>query len=119
MVERINHAPSTVLYPSEVLDYKVTRASGNLVHPIIGRSNPDVTFAVPGFRKGVLKTVWPSDATAAAAWAEHMLTGTFQLTSDARPSINMYYVPDGECTQEYDHDAGVWLLMVPFSEVLP
>lgn len=110
---------AAVSRPLQVLGYESQRASANVFHDVIGRSNPDVTLRPAGLRTGVLSYLFDSEA--AAAECERMHTGTVVLTLDdpELPTIAMPYVADGAISRQLDdRTRAVWMVGVAFREVL-
>lgn len=117
---------ATVIRPTLVLGYESTRAGGNIVHPIIGRRQPDVTLRPGGMRAGRLELLFddpnPAVAESASAAAEtlHNSAAVLTLRSDDRPSIGMSYVvpAGGNITRRLeDATREAWILAVDFEEI--
>ena len=116
----ITHAAG-VITPTIQDGYAAKIASRNRVHTILGRRDPDITFRPAGLRTGTLPLVFESRADAWAAAGTLVLPQQFTLTDPDVPEINMVFaVPEGDLEPTLDPDTrSVWLLNVPFQEVLP
>jgi hypothetical protein len=109
---------STILTPLQVLGYKHTREYGNDIYRVINASAPEVTYDVPGLRKGTLTMLCDTLAAALAMDQLHTNSGTFALADSTFPELNMTYVPVGECTVELDEDShSLWIVAIGFQEV--
>lgn len=103
-----------------VTNYESTRETGNRVHKIIGRPDPEVTLAEAGLRTGRLE-VWCADhAQALAVEALHAGIGVLTLTDGDLPGLGMSYVTSGrvECRLDYQTQTR-WLVTVEYAEVAP
>jgi hypothetical protein len=106
--------------PDMVLSYQSAREAGNIVHPILGRANPDVTFRPAMLRTGRLELGFYS-ATAEddslAAEQAHALGVIFTVASTDRSSIEMSYVVSGAVVRTLTEQRTAWTLEVDFQEV--
>lgn len=108
------------IVPILVDGYASNRQSGVTVHPIAGRSSPDVTLAPAALRTGVLRLLFSEEADAKAAEDAHALPVAFTLSSDDRTTIDMYYVVTDSIARTLDGQTrAVWIIEVPFQEVTP
>lgn len=110
-----------VLTPSVVNGWRTARDAGTLVHPVLGREDPDVTLRPASLRRGTLTCVFADEAQAIAA-EQVMATPQVLVLEDAdRVTVSMsFVVAGGEIEVELDKDtSAVWVLSVPFQEVLP
>lgn len=116
----ITHAAG-VITPTIHDGYTARIPMRTIVHDILGRSDPDVTFRPAGMRAGNLPLVFASKAAAWAAVGILKRGEVFTLADTDAPEIGMYFiVGDGELEPELDDATRkVWLLRVPFREVLP
>ena len=105
--------------PALVLGYKSARTAKNLIHPIIGRPDPDVTLAAAGLRTGTLELFCLDLAQALAVEALHAGEGVCQLEDTDLPALNMFYVASGEIGLELDEETRLrWVVSVEYQEVL-
>jgi hypothetical protein len=104
--------------PTVVDGYESTRTGGNVVHPIAGRSDPDVTLAPAGLRRGTLRCVFDSATASKEAEDAHAAARAFTLTSDTA-TVEMYYIVDGEISRVLDASRAGWILSIPFQEIAP
>lgn len=117
MTASITLGPTT-LHPTLVLGYRSIRTSGNQIHPILNREDPDVTFAPAGLRTGTLRFLCDTLADAAALEQLHTNAGTFSFEDDDAPGVAMYYVPAGDIEMELDPDTRQrWTVSIDFQEV--
>ncbi|TQJ31945.1 hypothetical protein [Microbacterium sp. SLBN-146] len=118
----ITHGASTIT-PTEILGYTSERESRNIIHAILGRSNPDVTLRPAALRTGTLIMGFHganSEADSASAEALHATGGVFTVLSPDRGTIEMSYVAAGRITRELeDETRDAWVLRVDFQEVAP
>lgn len=106
----------------EVVDgYEARRPARTLVHPIMGRDDPDITYRPVGLRKGTLTLVFGTGALAAAAEDALIVPRVYTLTDPDVAEVGMQFVvADGEIVRTLDLETQtVWLLEVPFQEVSP
>lgn len=108
--------------PTLIDGYQAEREARNILHEIINRSDPDVTFRAPGLRRGAFTCVFASQTDAVAAYGILSLPQSFTIADSDVPSIGMtFVVPDGE-TIKIALDTTTrrtWIITVPFAEVLP
>lgn len=116
----ITHAAG-VITPTVQDGYAARIPTRSKVHVILGRRDPDVTFRPSGMRSGNLPLVFASAADAWAAVAVLVVPQQLTLTDPDQPHINMVFVVgEGEIAPRLDDETrSVWLLDVPFQEVLP
>jgi len=104
--------------PSLVLGYKSTRQAGNLIHPIIQRTDPDVTLAPAGLRTGTLELFCLDLAQALEVETLHAGAGVCQLEDTDLPALNMLYVAAGAIGLELDDETRLrWVVSVDYQEV--
>lgn len=108
--------------PDMVLSFQSSREAGNIVHPILGRANPDVTFRPAMLRTGTLQLGFyasTAEADSLAAEEAHALGVVFTLASTDRSSIEMSYVVSGGVVRSLvvPSGQGAWTLDIDFQEV--
>lgn len=104
--------------PVDILGYKSARSARTVLHSIIGRSAPDVSFAPASLRRGTLETFFTSEAAALAAEQAHATPAVWTLIETGVTSIAMrYVVAEGEITRELDEGRRRWTVSIPFQEV--
>ena len=109
----------TNLMPLAVIGYTANRTSGNIIHPILNRPDPDVTFKAPAPRTGRIVYLVGTDADAVQLEQLHQQIGIFYLTDTDHPVINMKYVLNGDISSQLDTESNMaWLVSVDFQEVL-
>lgn len=119
MVTVITHSTGTIT-PEVVNGFEAAREARTIVHNIIGRPDPDITFRPAGLRKGTLTLVFATGAAATAAEAALAFPQVLALSDPDVPEVGMsFVVADGDLDSKLDLDTQeVWLLDVPFQEVL-
>lgn len=111
-----------VLEPILVLGYRTGRPSRNVEHDILDRADPDISFQPAGTRKGTLELLFDTEAAAEEAELLHAAIATWTISDPERTTVAMSYVlaQGGELERELDDDTrNVWIVRVPFREVLP
>ncbi|WP_156172660.1 hypothetical protein [Microbacterium sp. Ag1] len=111
----------TTITPRLVDGYESEREGGTIVHPILGRREPDVTLRPAGLDAGKLVLLFDVEADALTARNALSAAGVFRLVSDER-TIGMYFVvPEGErlSFRLNDDTRDDWVVEVPFHEVTP
>ncbi|MFE6733428.1 hypothetical protein [Microbacterium sp. NPDC057650] len=112
-----------VIVPLQVNGYEATRDVRTIVHPILNRSSPDVTFRAPGLRSGTLSCLFADEAAAVTAYGALSVPQVLVLSDADVASIGMSFVvgPEGEqLTIGLDPTTRRrWLVTVPFVEVTP
>ena len=107
-----------VVHPELVTGYDSRRDSGNLLHLVIGRVDPDVTLKAAGLRQGTLEVWCPSHSSALAVEALHAQVGVLHLTDDDRPGVAMHYVVSGAIDVTPEFGTPRWLVRVAYAEVI-
>lgn len=107
--------------PQIFLNVTSDQSSGNIVHPILGRSNPDVTLRPATLRTGVIEMGFsgPNSETDSAL-ARTILAGggVFALSSTDRASVSMSFVTSGRINRELeDTSRNAWVVRVDYQEV--
>ncbi|WP_309105018.1 hypothetical protein [Microbacterium sp.] len=116
----ITHTTGT-LTPVVVDGWRAARPARTVVHEILGRTDPDVTFRPAGLRRGTLRLVFPAEADAAHAVQVLATPQRLTLTDPDRATLAMAFVvpSDGgdiECELD-DATRNVWIVSCPFQEV--
>ncbi|MGV8973382.1 MAG: hypothetical protein ACOH10_13755, partial [Rhodoglobus sp.] len=106
----------TTLYPIAVLGLETSQVSGNLVHYILNRSSPDVTFGAHGLRTGTFEILVGDLGDAEAMRQLHLAAGVFTL-DEPEIGLTIAYVPSGEIKVNLDPEVGAWVVEVDFQEV--
>ncbi|WP_298038318.1 hypothetical protein [uncultured Microbacterium sp.] len=109
-----------VITPQLVDGYQASSEARTIVHPILNRSNPDITFRAPGLRTGSFRCLFPVEADAVAAFAVFRTPQVLTIADDDRPGIVMsFVVADGDISVELDDETrDVWWVEIPFQEVI-
>lgn len=110
---------TTSIYPTLVLSYASSRASGNKKHDLLG-GGASMSLGKAGLRTGTLELFFPVEADAAAAEDLHRTAGVFTFTDPDRTSVAMSYVlaDGGELVRELDDETrDAWIVRVAFQEV--
>lgn len=111
----ITHEDGTIS-PDVIEEYEVVQTAGNIIHPILGRADPDVTFRPAGLRTGTLALSFALEADAEDARAAHATGTVFTLIAPDRPTLEMVYVLAGTLTVGRVA-AGRWIVTLEFQEV--
>lgn len=109
-----------LIEPTAVLRYESSRDGGNIIHPILGRSNPDVTFRDQQLRTGTLSLGFAGDTSeddSLTAFNAHAAGIVFTLASTDLSSIEMSYVVSGPVTRTLDVPNAAWIVDVTYQEV--
>lgn len=107
--------------PEVVNGFEASREARSIVHTILGRPDPDVTFRPAGLRSGTLSLVFADGATAASAEAALTVPQVLTLTDPDVPKVGMSFVVAGGGVRTVldDETRTVWIVEVPFQEVTP
>lgn len=119
MSTTITHSGGSIV-PAVVDGFEASRQMRTIVHTILGRPDPDITYRPAGLRKGTMTLVFATGAAAAAAEAALVVPQVFTLNDPDVPQVAMsFVVADGEVSRSLDSVTRVaWLVTVPFQEVL-
>lgn len=117
MSTTITH-PGGTITPTAVDGYEASLETGNIVHPILGASSPDVTFRDAQLRTGTLNMIFDSAAELAAAVTAHATQAEpFDIENTDHGYIAMSYVCSGQISPGLDATRKAWTLAVDFQEV--
>lgn len=101
-----------------VMDYAADRASGNIVHRILGRPDPEITLKPLRMRTGTL-TCFMGDITAAHDLVEQLKEiGWQRLESTEAAHTNMYFVVSGNIGITTSDETQTFVVTIAFQEVL-
>lgn len=119
MSSTITHMTGTIT-PEVVNGFESARETRTIVHTVLGRPEPDITFRDPGLRSGTLTLVFATGAASAAAEANLSIPQVLTLTDPDAPEVAMsFVVAGGMIDARLDLDTQtVWTLAVPFQEVI-
>ncbi|PQZ60686.1 MULTISPECIES: hypothetical protein [unclassified Microbacterium] len=115
----ITHASGTIV-PTVVDGYEASIEARSIVHNVMGRTDPDITLRPAGMRTGTLSLVFASRAAGWAALAALCIPQVLTLTDADVPEVGMSFVVAGGAIKHSldDETRDVWILGVPFQEVL-
>ncbi|MCR2785439.1 MULTISPECIES: hypothetical protein [unclassified Microbacterium] len=112
---------ASVIAPTIVLNISSSREAQNLVHPIIGRAQPDITLRTAGVRTGQLELGFEGlTSEADSATAESLLAGAavWTIVSDERSTLEFSFVVTGSVTRDLDSDSrDAWVVKIDYQEV--
>lgn len=82
--------------PATIMPVRLAAPGRAKLHPIIGESAPDITYAPAQLRRGELEYLYPDEASAAEAFAMHTAGVWFdvEVISDPLNLEMRYVVPD-------------------------
>ena len=108
-----------VITPQLVDGYQASSEARTIVHPILNRSSPDITFRAAGLRTGTFRCLFRLEVDAVDAFAVFRTPQVLTITDDARTGIGMsFVVADGDISVELDDKTrDLWWVEVPFQEV--
>lgn len=106
--------------PELVTAWAVSQESRNVVHAIIGRTDPDVTLKPASSRTGTLEMLFTS-ATLAETARGILANGTIFTISDSETWLDGFnFVMSGNIsTALEDETRNLWILTADFTEVIP
>lgn len=105
--------------PELVTAWEVTQESRNVLHTIIGKTDPDVTLKPSSTRSGTLELLFTTATTADTA--RGILTqGTIFTISDSETWLNgLDFVMSGNVTTALeDETRRLWTITADFTEVI-
>ncbi len=115
----ITHSGGSIS-PVALSGYEPSFEVRNIVHTIMGREDPDITFRPAGLRNGTLPLEFATEADAWDAVSVFRTPQVFALGNSDIPSMDMsFVVATGEIRPELDTTRTRWTLSVPFQEVAP
>ncbi|WP_217584865.1 hypothetical protein [Microbacterium sp. GbtcB4] len=118
----ITHTAGTIT-PELIDGYQASRTTRSIVHDILNRPNPDITFRPAGLRRGEFRCLFMDQADALSAYAALSVPQVLSISDADVPAIDMSFVigPEGEQLDiELDDDTrSAWWIVVPFVEVIP
>lgn len=120
MATTITHSAGT--FSPFLNGYEAESEARNVVHPILNRSDPDVTYRAAGLRTGTFTILIGEQADAFAAYDILRLPQTFAISDPDVPALSMSFViPEGtKIGIALDPETqAAWIITVPFAEVLP
>lgn len=120
MAAVITHASGEIV-PEVVNGFEGSSEVRSIVHTVLGREDPDITFRPAGLRRGTLLLVFADGASANAAAAVLRIPQQFTLSDEDVPEVGMdFVVAGGDVRQTLDPETRtVWIVTVPFQEVTP
>lgn len=114
----ITHSGGTVT-PDAVSGYDPAFEVRTIVHTILGRVDPDITFRPAALRSGSLPLEFASQADVWAAVAVLRVPQVLSLSNSDIPVMDMaFVVAPGALRPELDSTRTRWTLTVPYQEVL-
>lgn len=108
----------TTVTPTLVMGWESSQDTRNIVHPIIGRSNPDFTIKPSNLRTGTLNLFFEDYAEADLCRSIHANAAVFTLYTDDFAAANMNYVVYQDVTIALDQETlKHWTVTIQFQEV--
>lgn len=118
MAATITHSAGTIT-PAALSKWSANAETKTVVHDILNRAAPDITFRPVGLRRGTLTLTFSDGSGAYAARAVLVLPEVFTLNHDVVAQVGMSFVVAGGDIGDVLEDARNWTLTVPFVEVSP
>lgn len=110
---------STTVTPYHVTPVRYTRPSGNILHEVPGREDPDVVMRAAGSRQGTLEVVCTGWGQATQVEAMHAAAGALlNWANPDTPALSMSYVLAGPLDVAQGTGSRV-VVQVPFRAVTP
>ena len=106
---------STTLTPRALSDYTSDQEGGAIIHRVLGRREPDVTFRPAELRTGTMVLDFETEEAAAAAREALSESGAWTLAHSARPSVNMRFIVR-RLSAPISGD-GRWMVQVSYEEI--
>ena len=106
------------IQPEVITDYAFTITSRNVVHEILNRAAPVITYGPASTRRGTLNILCPAYGDMLAALALHNAPGTLQwVSTDFPEATTLNYAVVGDVTFTQTEDKTTWLVAVGYREV--
>lgn len=105
--------------PELITAWGTSQESRNVIHPIIGKSDPDVTLKPASTRSGTLELLF-SSATAANSARGVLASGTVFTISGSETWLNgIDFVMSGSISAALEDDTRrLWTISADFTEVI-
>ena len=107
----ITAGAQTVTAEASTIRTRLSRPSRNIVHPVLGREDPDVTLRPAGVRAGVLELRVATLADVVALVDVHALSVPLHVTDDVS-GLDMDYVLEEDGDVTYEHDGARFVVTV-------
>lgn len=105
--------------PDVVDGFSSVRRAGNIMHPVLGSDDVDVTYRPAKLRTGTLRLVFTDESDALEAELLHATGTVFVVASTDRDAVEMTYAVAGDITLDLDDETrDVWFLGIPYQEVV-
>lgn len=106
--------------PVLITAWETTQESRNVIHDIIGRTDPDVTLKPAASRSGTLEMLFTSASSAETARGI-LANGTTFTISDSETWLNGFdFVISGSITNALeDTTRHLWTIRADFREIIP
>lgn len=111
---------TAVITPSQILGFKSAAESGNILHPVLGSENTDVTLRPARRRKGELQLLFTGAAAEEDSFdAENALrsTSSFTLASDDLATVGMTFTVQGDVRRDQSDSRKAWTVTFGYQEV--
>lgn len=112
---------TNTITPTIVLKFESSRETQSNVHPIIGRSNPDVTLRPGALRTGSFELGFAGPTSESDSLnAENLLSGAsvFTVLSDERTTAQLSFVVTGSVQRVLeDESRDAWIVTFSWQEV--
>lgn len=106
--------------PELVLGWNANQTSGNILHTIIGRTDPDVTLKAATLRSGTLEFLFLTSTAATAARAILEAGAAFSITADETWLTGFDFVLSGNLSSVLeDVTRNLWTISADFQEIIP
>ena len=111
---------TTVLTPEIITGWEASQESGNVIHAIIGKADPDVTLKPAGTRAGTLELLFLNVTDAETARAMLTQPLPFIIESTDAWLNNIHIVANGSISSVLeDTTRSMWTISFDYQEITP
>lgn len=111
------------IVPTIIMSISVGRGARNVVHDILGKTEPDVTLRSASLRSGTIEMGFAgptSEADSQKALDIHARGVVLTLVNAERATASMAYIASGRIERELDDTTrNDWIVRIDYQEVRP